>query len=668
MSFEYKPIGLEGPAFRLLRLLKGNNDPLQCELFESKLAPPQDVEDYAALSYTWGSNSRPCEITINGSKMRVTKNAYLALRDLRDRERDRVLWIDALCINQNDNKERGQQVQQMGSIYRKAERVVIWLGESSYDTDYVMHHMKKLEKEGIKHASNGREILDKEWVDIWSEVVHDLDTDQIGLLLEGFWSLLHRNWFKRVWIIQETANARDAEIVCGGKFVLASIFARTVSLLKITPDPHCQPILDIMPGHHRNRSWWAEKPDLYTMLDKFRNSEATDPRDNIYALLGISSDASDTSLLEANYEKSLPDVIFDTTSFLLNFNKSDSPICRFFDWELSKFLSNLNSLANIVLKSAMDNECEPAVRLLVVRDDVKLNETKSSGETPLSWAAKGGREAVVKLLLETGKVDVNKTDLYKERTALSYAAEGGHEAVVRLLLETVGVDVENKDTFGQTVLSHAARGGYEAVAKLLLKTGKVDANSMDGYDRTVLSYTAELGHEAVVKLLLETGKVDVDSTDEEGRTALLYAAKGGHEAVVKLLLETGKVDVDSTDDYGRTPMLYAAIRGHKAVVKLLLETGKVDVNETDLDDLRTALSYAAEGGHEALVRFLLGIDEVDVDSKDEEGRTAVSYAAEGEHEAVVKLLLKTANVDPDSTDVYERTALSYAAEGEHEWL
>jgi hypothetical protein len=78
---------------------------------------------------------------INGSKMTVTKNAYLALRDLRYQEKDRILWIDALCIDQNDDKERGEQVQQMGSIYSKAERVIIWLGEATYDTDYVMHYM-----------------------------------------------------------------------------------------------------------------------------------------------------------------------------------------------------------------------------------------------------------------------------------------------------------------------------------------------------------------------------------------------------------------------------------------------------------------------------------------------------------------------------------------------
>ncbi|KAH6716510.1 heterokaryon incompatibility protein-domain-containing protein [Leptodontidium sp. MPI-SDFR-AT-0119] len=263
-DFEYKPISLEGPAFRLLRL------------FESKIPSSEDISNYAALSYTWGSTSRPCDLIINHRKMTV-KNVYLALRDLRYREKDRVLWVDALSINQSDKNEQGQQVQQMGSIYSKAERVIIWLGEATYATDYVMNYMKQLEEESAKHHSDDQhrqEISHKQWVDTWLA----------GPSVEGLQSLLHRNWFKRVWVIQEAGNARAADIVCGSKSVSASIFALMPSLLEITPDLHCQSIMDIMPGSPRDSSWWAKKRDLYTMLGKFRNSEATDPRDKIYAL------------------------------------------------------------------------------------------------------------------------------------------------------------------------------------------------------------------------------------------------------------------------------------------------------------------------------------------------------------------------------------------------
>ena len=149
-----------------------------------------------------------------------------------------------------------------------------------------------------------------------------------------------------------------------------------------------------------------------------------------------------------------------------------------------------------------------------------------NGETPLSWAAKYGHEAVVKLLLATGKVDVDSTDS-QNRTPLSWAAEYGQEVIVRLLLATEKVEVDPKDSlYNQTPLSWAAWGGHEAVVKLLLATEKVDVNSKDSLNRTPLSRAAEYGQEAVVKLLLSTEKVDVDSKDSKfNQTSLSKAAR-----------------------------------------------------------------------------------------------------------------------------------------------
>jgi hypothetical protein len=117
---------------------------------------------------------------------------------------------------------------------------------------------------------------------------------------------------------------------------------------------------------------------------------------------------------------------------------------------------------------------------------------------------------------------IDSKDTYGQ-TPLSRAAGGGHEAVVKLLVETGKVDVDSKDTYGQTPLSWAAEGGHEAVVKLLVETGKVDVNSKDIYGQTPLSWAAGGGHEAVVKLLVETGKVDIDSKDTDGRTPLWWA-------------------------------------------------------------------------------------------------------------------------------------------------
>ncbi|KAL8301465.1 hypothetical protein RB593_000327 [Gaeumannomyces tritici] len=155
------------------------------------------------------------------------------------------------------------------------------------------------------------------------------------------------------------------------------------------------------------------------------------------------------------------------------------------------------------------------------------------------------------------------------RTPLSYAANAGHEAVVKLLLAAGIVNVDSMDKHGRTPLSCAADAGHEAVVKLLLAAGIVNVDSIDERGRTPLSCAANAGHEAVVKLLLATGIVNVDSIDLYGRTPLSYAVHGGHEAVVKLLLATGSVDVNSGDMHDRTPLKHAAQNGHDAIVNLL---------------------------------------------------------------------------------------------------
>jgi hypothetical protein len=76
-----------------------------------------------------------------------------------------------------------------------------------------------------------------------------------------------------------------------------------------------------MPGRLREETWWSENRDLYNLLLKFSESKASDPRDKVYVLLGISSDACDTNSLRPDYTKGLQEVIRDTSLFL--FGPSD---------------------------------------------------------------------------------------------------------------------------------------------------------------------------------------------------------------------------------------------------------------------------------------------------------------------------------------------------------
>ncbi|KAH7075067.1 heterokaryon incompatibility protein-domain-containing protein [Paraphoma chrysanthemicola] len=315
--YEYESLDLERRSFRLIRLLKADCGSIQCELFHAWLDGVEDALEYEALSYTWGNGKELYEIEANGRRLEVTGNLFQALQHLRYQHEDRVIWIDALCIDQSNLEERGHQVRQMSSIYAGAENVIVWLGSATSDTDVFFQHMQVLEKEAIGHACANWKSSDERWQSLWSNVRLQWNDFHEDEQREGLKTLLRRSWFRRVWILQEVANARSARIMCGAKSIPARIFGVAPTLLGIMPDPHCQAVFDIMPGSFRQYSWWAGNRDLRTLLTKFKKCEATDPRDIVYALLGISSDGCRTALLVPDYTKSLEHVIQDTVTFLL---------------------------------------------------------------------------------------------------------------------------------------------------------------------------------------------------------------------------------------------------------------------------------------------------------------------------------------------------------------
>ena len=281
------------------------------------------------------------------------------------------------------------------------------------------------------------------------------------------------------------------------------------------------------------------------------------------------------------------------------------------------------------------NEQQVSPKQLLDKDADPVDE---SNEHILQMAARQGFKAVVKVLL-LPPVTVKLEDGTK---AIWEATENGHAAILRLLFETFKVNVEFRNSNDHTTLLHcAAIKGHEVVVRLLVETFKANVELRNSKRQTALVCAAMNGHEVVVRLLVETFKADVESTDEDGRAALSWAAGNGHETVSRLLVETSTVDVMSSDASGSTALWWAARNGNKAVVKLLLDSGKV--SDGDIIDYngRTALSSATEEGYEAVVDLLLKSDKVN------DVGTALSDAVKSGHEGVVKLMLESGKVKDD---------------------
>ncbi|RSM01273.1 hypothetical protein CDV31_011403 [Fusarium ambrosium] len=125
----YLPLDLTSNQIRMLHLLPGNwEDPIRCVLNTVLL---DNSPKYEALSYAWGDPLDRRLIEVDGKRKSITVNLYHALRRLRYPQDERRLWVDAVCINQNDNVEKSHQVSLMQKIYSSTERAVLWLGEFS---------------------------------------------------------------------------------------------------------------------------------------------------------------------------------------------------------------------------------------------------------------------------------------------------------------------------------------------------------------------------------------------------------------------------------------------------------------------------------------------------------------------------------------------------------
>ena len=196
---------------------------------------------YEALSYVWGVERNPDPVMIKSQQseqtfVEVTKNLATALVYLRYATEPRLLWIDALCINQEDLEQRSSQVGRMVDIYYLADRVVVWLGPESEEDrsteaiSTLCHIGSQIEIDWATAEMRVADQGDPSLVDL--DVPLDLDQRQLDPVLK----LLSRPWFERVWVQQEIAVANDNTVlICGHDCIMRWLFINAVFCLRLKP-------------------------------------------------------------------------------------------------------------------------------------------------------------------------------------------------------------------------------------------------------------------------------------------------------------------------------------------------------------------------------------------------------------------------------------------------
>ncbi|OQN96257.1 hypothetical protein B0A48_17819 [Cryoendolithus antarcticus] len=201
---------------RLLEVLTARSDAItECRLtyWAVAAAPP-----YIAISYTWGDPLEVSEIIVNAAKLEVRNNCVQVLRQA-NHHGPGYYWVDAICINQLDDQEKSSQVKMMGAIFRKATTVLACVGVHSTadDSIYLCKFLRKHERTLLDYAQFER-IYDIKftlpWIarSAWWRFRHSLKVQT--RVLRALFALISRPYFRRAWVAQEIFGATEPVMYC----------------------------------------------------------------------------------------------------------------------------------------------------------------------------------------------------------------------------------------------------------------------------------------------------------------------------------------------------------------------------------------------------------------------------------------------------------------------
>lgn len=265
------------------------DDALRCSLRHVVL-DSQPERPYAAMSYCWGPVPEESYMTIDGRKARVRQSAATALRSV-IREAGELIWIDAICINQEDIPEKGRQVAIMKDIYMHANEVRIWLGNLEDDVAYrAIEAARRIHAQCIQETNHLKDLS----LHLYGKGGGGFKYSDAALPeLEGCgWESLRElyslPWFTRLWVVQEVALARKATCYVGKYTVDADVV--TVAARWMVHRKYHKHFGGEVEGIENASSMYrpTARP-LSNQLRRMHRQGCMDDRDRVYGLLGILS-------------------------------------------------------------------------------------------------------------------------------------------------------------------------------------------------------------------------------------------------------------------------------------------------------------------------------------------------------------------------------------------
>ncbi|KAI1439855.1 heterokaryon incompatibility protein-domain-containing protein [Annulohypoxylon stygium] len=301
-------------SFRIMELLPGEKSaPISYRL---QIADWSRSTRFESVSYAWGDVNRKIISTCDGLNLMITNNLRDCLVAMRYTDQSRFLWVDAICIDQTNTEERGHQVSHMGDFYRRATRVVVWLGRD--ENDQVQRSIAAI-KEIVAQCLGQEESVLRSRDELWRLIPEHLpeglqhyDEDSLKAL-SWFFS---RSWFSRLWVIQEVISNPNVEVLCGGSRISWDVVALAATY--IWRHRHTEVYRRLVLDHsltfniyYMRRRFWHRHVSLPSLLNWGRFFNATESLDRVYGLMALPSFANSDLCWIADYTKSKLDLYQD---------------------------------------------------------------------------------------------------------------------------------------------------------------------------------------------------------------------------------------------------------------------------------------------------------------------------------------------------------------------